>query len=86
MNKVTPEELKEVQDLRDLLYVITSTIGEFHLTRFLLLKELETVDGNIKNEEQKFTDFQKQERVIYNKLQEKYGAGDIDLSTGEVTV
>jgi len=86
MNKVTPEELKEVQDLRDSLYVITSTIGELHLTRMMLQKEMESVDNNIKTEEQKFTDFQKQERVIYNKLQEKYGAGNIDLSTGEITV
>lgn len=86
MKKVTQEELKEVQDLRDSLYVITSTIGELHLTRMMLQKEIESVDNNIKSEEQKFTDFQQQERVIYNKLQEKYGAGNIDLSTGEITV
>jgi hypothetical protein len=86
MKKVTPEELKEVQDLRDTLYVITSTIGEMHLTKVLLQKEIETVENNIKNEEQKFTDFQEREKVIYNKLQEKYGTGNIDLNTGEITV
>jgi hypothetical protein len=85
MQRVTTEELKEIQDLRETLITIISTIGELHLTKALLTNEITEVEGNLKNQEQKFYDFQEKERVIYNKLQEKYGTGNIDLETGEIT-
>jgi hypothetical protein len=85
MQRVTQEELKEIQQLREILITIISTIGELHLAKTLLTKEIGQVEENIKNEEQKFYDFQEKERVIYNKLQEKYGTGNIDLETGEIT-
>ena len=84
MKKVTDEELKELQNLRDSLLTIISTVGEMTLSKSLLLKEVEKVDANVKIEEQKFSDFQEKERVIYEKLQQKYGTGNIDLNTGEI--
>jgi hypothetical protein len=85
MKKVTPEELKEIQELRESLLVMLSTIGELHLTKSLLEKEIQRVVDLIKTEEQNFTNFQERERVIYNKLQEKYGTGDISVDTGEIS-
>ena len=85
MQRVTPEELKEIQDLREILVTIISTIGELHLAKTLLTNEITEVETNLKTQEQKFYDFQEKERVIYNKLQEKYGTGNIDLETGEIT-
>ena len=84
MAKVTDEELKEVQNLRDSLLTIISTVGEMTLSKSLLLKEVEKIEANIKIEEQKFSEFQEQERVIYEKLQQKYGTGNIDINTGEI--
>jgi len=84
MKKVTDEELKELQNLRDSLLTIISTVGEMTLSKSLLLKEVEKVEANVKLEEQKFSDFQEKERVIYEKLQQKYGTGNIDLNTGEI--
>ena len=84
MTKVTDGELKELQDLRDSLLTIISTVGEMTLSKSLLLKEVESIEANIKIEEQKFSEFQQKERVIYEKLQQTYGTGNIDLNTGEI--
>lgn len=84
MTKVTDEELKELQNLRDSLLNIISAVGEMTLSKSLLHKEIQKIETDIKNEEQKFAEFQQQERVIYEKLQQKYGTGDIDLTTGEI--
>jgi hypothetical protein len=84
MAKVTDEELKELQNLRDSLINIISAVGEMTLSKSLLHKEIEKIDNDVKNEQQKFSDFQEKERVIYEKLQKKYGTGDIDLNTGEI--
>lgn len=86
MQKVTDEELKEVQELRDTLLTIVSSIGELHLAKVLLEKEIDLVNNNMRSEEENFVNFQEKERVIYSKLQEKYGAGNINLETGEITV
>ena len=86
MQKVIEEELKEIQELCESLLVIVSTVGELYLAKTLLEKEIAQVETNIKNEEQKFTEFQQKERVIYDKLQQKYGTGNINLDTGEITV
>lgn len=84
MTKVTDEELKELQNLRDSLLNIISAVGEMTLSKSLLHKEIQKIETDIKNEEQKFAEFQQQERVIYEKLQQKYGTGNIDLNTGEI--
>lgn len=84
MTKVTDEELKELQNLRDSLLSIVSTIGEMTLSKSVLQKEIQKIEETVKNEEQKFAEFQQQERVIYEKLQQKYGTGNIDFNTGEI--
>jgi hypothetical protein len=84
MTKVSDEDLKEIQNLRDSLLTIISTVGEMTLSKSILLKEVESIEENIKKEEQKFTEFQKQERVIFEKMQQKYGTGNIDVTTGEI--
>jgi hypothetical protein len=33
----------------------------------------------------KFDEFREREGVVFNKLREKYGSGNIDIDTGEVT-
>lgn len=84
MAKVSDEDLKEIQNLRNTLVNIVSSVGEMTLSKSLLLKEVAQIEENIKNEEQKFTEFQKQERVIFEKMQQKYGTGNIDVTTGEI--
>jgi DNA-binding protein H-NS len=85
MKKVTDVELKQIQDLRESLLVILSTVGELHLTKTVLEKEIQQITERLRGEEQNFADFQDRERVIYATLQEKYGTGNINVDTGEIT-
>lgn len=84
MATVTSDELKEIRSLRDSLANIISVVGELSLSKMVLMNELKQIEENIKKEEEKFIEFQKQERVIFEKMQQKYGTGNIDVNTGEI--
>lgn len=85
MKKVTEEEFKEIQTLRDSLFAILASTGELHLSKMLLEKQIDEVKLQIQDQEKKFEEFQQKERVLFEQLQQKYGAGSIDMETGEVT-
>jgi hypothetical protein len=85
MKKVTEDELKNINALREALIEIISTVGELHLNKLVLSKQLDVIDINIKMQENKFSEFQEKERVLYQKLQETYGTGVVDMETGEIT-
>lgn len=86
MNKVTDEELQEIKNMRESLVEIVTLIGEFHLNEFVVNKQLESIRQNIQQQEARFLEFQEAERVLFSKLQEKYGTGNIDIDTGEISV
>lgn len=84
MKKVTEEELKQIQTLRETLIEIVTTIGELHLTKYMTERQLQTIDSDIKIQQDKFVQFQEQERVLFEKLQQQYGTGNINFETGEI--
>jgi len=85
MKKVTDEEFAQIQDLKETLFTILTSIGELHLSKNLLESQIEEVKTQIQKEEKNFAEFQEKERVLFDKLQQTYGAGNINLETGEVT-
>ena len=84
MRQVTTEELNEIQILRESLIEIISTVGELHLSKHLAQKQVNQLSTSIELQEQRFTEFQEQERVLFEKLQQKYGTGNINMETGEI--
>jgi hypothetical protein len=84
MKKVTEEQLKQIQTLRERLVEIVTTIGELHLTRYMTERQLHTIDDDIKLQQNKFAEFQNEERVLFETLQQQYGTGNIDFETGEI--
>lgn len=84
MKKVTDTELAEIRELRESVMAVVATVGELHLTNSMLKKQVADISKKIQDEEEKFAGLQEQERVLSEKLQEKYGIGTIDLNTGEV--
>jgi hypothetical protein len=84
MKKVTEEQLKQIQTLRERLVEIVTTIGELHLTRYMTESQLHTIDDDIKLQQNKFAEFQNEERVLFEKLQQQYGTGNINFETGEI--
>lgn len=85
MKKVTDEEFAEIQQLRESLFTILASIGELHLNKKFLDIQIEDVKLQIQEQEKKFEEFQEQERVLFEKLQQTYGAGNINVETGEIT-
>lgn len=85
MKKLTDQEMKEVQELRTILYEIISTSGELHLSKVVLQKQVAEIEAEMKKQESRFAEFQHKEKVIFERLQNKYGTGNINMDTGEVT-
>lgn len=85
MKKVTEAELLEIQKLREMLLEVITTIGELTLNKFMLENQLTTVSSDIKTQQDKFVEFQTKERVLFEKLQQTYGTGNINMETGEVS-
>jgi len=73
--KITPEELKKIQDVQFKFTVLTRRFGELHFQKKLIDFEMAEVD----DEMSKLEDDRLQ---VMNELQAKYGAGSIDINTG----
>ena len=84
MKQVTAEELTDIQNLRETLLEIITTIGELTLSKFVAETQLNNITEDIKRQQEKFVDFQGKERVLFEKLQTKYGTGNINMETGEI--
>ena len=76
--KVTPEELKELQDIRKATYEIITIIGDLNYRKTLIDLELEAVKEAVKQGATK-------ERELLTTFGKKYGDGSINPETGEIT-
>lgn len=85
MKQVTEQELLDIKNLRETLFEIVTTLGELSLNNFMLKTQLEQVQQTIKEQQEKFVSFQSKERVLFETLQQKYGTGNINIETGEIT-
>ena len=85
MKKVTDAELAEIQKMRELLLEIVVSIGELTLNKFLLQTQLDGISTDINTQQSAFLDFKEKERVLFEKLQQTYGTGNINMETGEVS-
>ncbi len=84
MKKVTEEELTQIQKLRESLFDIITSIGELTLNKYVTETQLQTIEEDIKEQKNKFSEFQEKERVLFEQLQQKYGTGNINFETGEI--
>ena len=76
--KLTPDEIKDLEDIRSDFTSITSMIGEVEInTEGLRIRKLDLLAGLKKLDEK--------QGEIKRKLESKYGKGTISLDTGEFT-
>jgi len=85
MKKVTEVELLEIQKMRESLLEIVVSIGELTLNKFLIQTQLDVISADIDKQQSAFMNFKEKERVLFEKLQQTYGTGNIDMETGEVS-
>lgn len=75
--KVTPEELKELQDVRKAVYETISILGDLNYRKTLINLELESIKEMVKENATK-------ERELLSTFGKKYGDGSINPETGEI--
>jgi hypothetical protein len=76
--KVTPEELKELQDIRKAVFETISISGDLNYRKTLIDLELESLKEIIKTNAIK-------EKELLTAFGKKYGDGSINPETGEIT-
>jgi len=83
--KLTTEELQQIKDMQQQYNKFIFELGsiEAQLQNVLATKELiETEKGNVLEDIKKLGE---REKELINGLQAKYGVGNIDIESGEIT-
>ena len=81
--KFTEEELTKITDLRDRTTRITSELGQVQLQKLLISEELQQLEELAANILAQFKNLRAEETEFVGKLNEKYGKGTVDTTTGE---
>ena len=81
--KFTEEELTKITDLRDRTTRVTSELGQVQLQKLLISEELQQLEELSTNILAQFKNLRAEETEFVGKLNEKYGKGTVDISTGE---
>jgi len=81
--KFTEEELTKITELRDRTTRITSELGQVQLQKSLISEELQQLEELAANILVQFKNLRAEETDFVGKLNEKYGKGTVDITTGE---
>lgn len=76
--KLSPEELKQFQDLRNSIYETISILGDLNYRKTLIDFEIDKLKEAIKQNSEK-------ERELLKGFGQRYGDGSINAETGEIT-
>ena len=83
--KFTPAEMEKLAELQTSYQVATSKIGQLNVQRILLEQQTENLDNEIQLAKDSYVKIQVEERELVKKLNDKYGAGQLDPETGGFT-
>mgnify|MGYP001363953468 FL=1 len=81
--KFTEEELNQITELRESNGSKISEFGQIELELLLANQRIETLENAKENLRAQYVELQDKERTLVQQLNEKYGAGQVDLSSGE---
>ena len=83
--KFTTEEMKKLQTLQQGYQDVTVNFGRVRVQQVILNQQLEAMDNESERLETTYSDLQKQEQELVKSLNDKYGAGSLDIQSGEFT-
>jgi hypothetical protein len=81
--KFTKEELDQIEKLREANSQKIHEFGQLELELLLTSQRLNALEDFKNKAKEDFMNLQKQEQELVQKLNEKYGAGTVDLTNGE---
>lgn len=76
--KLTQEELNQIIEIQEKYRVTVEELGNIELQKLALEKRRQTAEQFLSN-------LQQEDRELSQTIEEKYGKGNINLSTGEFT-
>ena len=83
--KFTEDELKSLQDLQTNYQEKQVALGQLSVQRILVNQQMEGLEMRQDELETEYTAVQQEERDLVQKLNEKYGPGQLDPQTGVFT-
>ena len=83
--KFTQEELDSLSNLKNAYAQLELSMGKVEMARIQIDQRAEQIEGEKLSLETQLNELQKQERVLVESLNEKYGAGNLDPNTGVFT-
>ena len=85
MAKFTEDELKGIQELQQKYAATTDAFGRLRVQRLIMNQQLDQLEDAEAKLENDYVDLQKSEQELVTTLNDKYGAGSLDINTGEFT-
>ncbi len=83
--KFTEDELKSLQDLQTSYQQKQLQFGQLEVQRLLVTQQLDQLDNAKSKLEVEYGEVQETERNLVKSLNEKYGPGNLDPTTGVFT-
>jgi len=83
--KFTDEELKSLQSLQDNYQEKQDLLGQLAVQRILMSQQMDALEARQAELESEYEAAQQDERDLVQKLNEKYGPGQLDPQTGVFT-
>ena len=81
--KFTDEELQSLQELQNTYASISTQFGQLKVSRMNLERQMENLDEMEDNLEKAWEENRQTESDLVKSLNEKYGAGSLNPTTGE---
>jgi hypothetical protein len=83
--QLTPEELQQIQDMQTQYNKFVFELGSIEAQLQALLQQKVVIESEKEGIVSDLKTLSEQERVMVRDLQEKYGIGNINPQTGEIT-
>tara|TARA_Y100001938_G_scaffold122856_1_gene171638 strand:+ start:3273 stop:3599 length:327 start_codon:yes stop_codon:yes gene_type:complete len=83
--KFTEDELKGIQELQQKYAATTDAFGRLRVQKMLMNQQFDALEDAEAKLENDYTELQKSEQELVQSLNDKYGAGSLDINTGEFT-
>lgn len=85
IRKLDKEHLDEIQTLRDAFAKNSQALGNIYLEEYAVKQRLDFLESERNKYVQHFSELQKQEQELLEKMRDRYGDGEINIAQGTFT-